>query len=348
MKKAAVNAMRKIMKNKAPLIYVLMAVFAVAGLAQASSPAVQISGEVATPLRLDIEDLSRFQTVRVQQNEVMEDGSYRGTFYYQGVPLKTLLDTASIQKKDMTFNKSNDLAIRVKNRDGDAVALSWGEIYYRNANDILIAIDAASIMPHKSCSSCHEPEEYEPRMAQFERAIGFPKLVLADDGYADRSIENVVSIEVIDPSHGLPVDRSAALSSPAFRIAGAVQKEITVTDLSAYPANELTVVHLGEGRGFHGVSDFSGTSFMRLLNAAGIEKDLAGIFLVSAPDGYRSTFSYGELFLKRTPPATIMADTENGRPIKEGGKFFLIPSEDLMSDRCVKSVEKIEVLTLKQ
>jgi hypothetical protein len=247
----------------------------------------------------------------------------------------------------MTFNKNNDLAIRVKNRNGDTVALSWGEVYYRNSNDILIATGAASIMPHKSCASCHEPEEYEPQMAQLERNIGFPKLVLADDGYADRSIENVVSIEVIDPSHGLPVDRSAELSSPAFKITGAVGKEVTVTDLSAYPKKELAVVHLGEGRGYHGISDFSGSSFPALLNAAGIERDLAVIFLVSAPDGYRSTFSFGELFLKRTPSATIIADMENGRPIKEGGRFFLIPSEDLMSDRSVKSVELIEVLALK-
>jgi hypothetical protein len=277
----------------------------------------------------------------------MEDGTYRGTFYYQGVPLKTLLDTASIQKKDMTFNKDNDLAIRVRNKNGDTVALSWGEVYYRNSNDILIATSAASIMPHKSCASCHEPEEYEPRMAQFERTIGFPKLVVADDGYADRSIEEVVSIEVIDPSHGIPVNRSAELSATAFQITGAVEKEITLTDLSAYTTEELPVVHLGEGRGFHGVSGFSGPTLQAILNAAGIQKDLAGIVLVSAPDGYRSSFSFGELFLKRTPSATIMADTENGRAIQEGGRFFLISSEDLMSDRCVKSVEKIEVLTLK-
>ena len=336
------------MKKTYFLVFTLMiACFATFVSTHASSPEIQITGEVASPLSLSPEDLARFQSVRVQLNEVMENGTYRGTFYYQGVPLKTLLDTASIQKKEMTFNKNNDLAIRIRSRNGNTVALSWGELYYRNSNDILIATSAVSIMPHKSCASCHEPEEYEPQMSQFERAIGFPKLVLADDGYADRCIENVVSIEVVDPSHGLPVNRSAELSSHAFRITGAVEKEITVTDLSAYPSEKLETVHCGEGRGFHGVSDFSGPTFPALLNAAGIERDLAGIVLVSAPDGYRSAFSYGELFLKRFPPATIVADMENGNPIKEGGRFMLVPSEDLMADRWVKSVEKIEVLTLK-
>ena len=42
----------------------------------------------------------------------------------------------------------------------------------------------------------------------------------------------------------------------------------------------------------------------------------------------------------------FIADTVDGGPIEEGGKFFLIPSDDLMSDRDVKSVEKIEVLSL--
>jgi DMSO/TMAO reductase YedYZ molybdopterin-dependent catalytic subunit len=333
--------------KKIHLLLTFVVIFAFIASAEAASTGIRITGEVACSLTLTAEDLSRFQSVRVQLNEVMKDGTYRGTFYYQGVPLKTLLDTATIRKKDMTFNKNNDLAIRVRNKNGDTVALSWGEVYYRNSNDVLIATAATPIIPHKNCASCHEPEVYEPRMAQFERAIGFPKLVLADDGYADRSMENVVSIEVIDPSHGIPVDRLAELSSPTFRITGAVEKEFTVSDLSTFPADELAVVHLGEGKGFHGISSFSGPTFTSLLNAAGIEEDLAGIFLVSAPDGYRSTFSFGELFLKRTPPATIMADTKNGNPIEKGGRFFLIPSEDLMSDRCVKSVASVEVLSLK-
>ena len=43
-----------------------------------------------------------------------------------------------------------------------------------------------------------------------------------------------------------------------------------------------------------------------------------------------------------------MANKANNEPIEDGGKFFLISTEDLMADRDVKSVEKIEVFTLKK
>lgn len=43
-----------------------------------------------------------------------------------------------------------------------------------------------------------------------------------------------------------------------------------------------------------------------------------------------------------------MADRMHQAPIKQGGKFFLIPPDDLMADRDVKAVEKIEVISLRQ
>jgi hypothetical protein len=53
-------------------------------------------------------------------------------------------------------------------------------------------------MPHKSCQSCHTPDLYQPWLDQLNRKIGFPKLIVANDFYTDRSLEGVVSIEIID------------------------------------------------------------------------------------------------------------------------------------------------------
>ncbi len=96
----------------------------------------------------------------MQLNEVMKDGSFKGVFYYRGVPLRDLLDTAYIEKEETAFSKKIDLAVLVRGRDGKGVALSWGEIYYRNSGDIIVATSASPIMPHKNCASCHEPEVY--------------------------------------------------------------------------------------------------------------------------------------------------------------------------------------------
>jgi DMSO/TMAO reductase YedYZ molybdopterin-dependent catalytic subunit len=316
---------------------------------------INITGLVKQPLSLGIEDLGRFQTVKVQLNDVMRDKTYRGTFYYQGVTLRALLDTASIEQKGKSNSKNISLAIKVTNKEGKSVVLSWGEIYYRNSGDIIIATSATPIMPHKSCVTCHKDEKfYKPYLDVFNRNIEYPKLVVGSDGYGERSIEGVVSIEVVGPSQNEvskegehASSSSTKLFSPSFSITGLVKKEMTLTDLSKYPRKELRMVHMGEGKGFHGIMDFSGTTIKALLGEAGVDNDLTSVFIVSAPDGYRSLFSYGEVFLNRGDDSLIMADKLNGKAIEEEGKFFLAPCDDIMSDRDVKSVEKIEVLSLK-
>ena len=308
-----------------------------------------IIGTVKQPLNLSMEDLGRFQTVRVQLNEVMKDGSFKGIFYYKGVPLRTLLDAAYIEKEETAFSKKIDMAILVRGRDGKEVALSWGEIFYKNSNDIIVATSASPIMPHRSCASCHDNKDfYQPYMDQFSRDIGIPKLVIAGDEYADRSIEDIVSIEVIDPRPRKPVKDKKELFSSGLTITGDVKNEITVTDLSPFPRVEKRVKTVGEGKGFHGVSDYSGASLKTILDKAGIKPDPSTVFYVSAPDGYYSLFSYGEIYLNSNEESVIIADRINGEIIKDGGKFFLVPAEDLMADRDVKSVEKIEVLTLRK
>jgi DMSO/TMAO reductase YedYZ molybdopterin-dependent catalytic subunit len=324
-------------------------------LSASASTTLSITGEIKQPLTLSIEDLNNFQTLAVQLNEVMKDGTYKGAFIYKGVSLRTLLDKAGIEKKVKSISKDIDVAIKVRNSDGKEVALSWGEVYYRNSGDIIIATSATPIMPHKSCASCNKVEFYKPYMDQLDRKITFPKLVMGSDQFADRSIEGIVSIEIINTVQEQnnkqdQNNKSAAsekLYSPSFKITGLVKKDMKVTDISKYPRKERRIIHMGEGKGFHGVSDYSGASFQALLNKAGVNNDLATVFIISAPDGYRSLFSYGEIFLNRVEESIIIADKINGKAIDENGKFFLVPSEDLMSDRDVKSVEKVEVLKLK-
>jgi hypothetical protein len=89
------------------------------------------------------------------------------------VPLRTLLETAFVAKEESAYNKAIDLAVLVRNSEGQEVALSWGEIFYKNSYDIIIASSATPISTPHDCSSCHKPEETEPRMKQFDRKIGF-------------------------------------------------------------------------------------------------------------------------------------------------------------------------------
>ena len=336
------------MKKYIRIFLLIICVFIWSDVYAYSGNPISITGAVRQPLNLSIEDINRYQTVRVQLNEVMKDGTYKGVFYYRGVPLRTLLDMAYIEKEESAFSKKTDMAILVRGRDGKEVALSWGEIFYRNSSDIIVATSASPIVPHKNCASCHDADFYQPYMDQLSRDIGFPKLVVASDAYSDRSIEDIVSIEVIDPRPRKPAVNPEILFSPEFTITGDVKEEITITDFSPYPKAKERVKHLGEGRGFHGISDFSGAPLKAMLDEAGVDHDLSQVFYVSAPDGYYALFSYGEVYLNRDEESIIMADRADTEPIEEGGKFFLIPTEDLMADRDVKSVERIEVLNLKK
>ena len=106
---------------------------------------VSITGAVKQPLNLSIEDLCRFKTVQIQLNEILKDKSYRGAWFYNGVPLRTLLETAFVEKEESAFKKAIDLAVLVRNSEGEEVALSWGEIFYKNSYDIMIATSAIPI-----------------------------------------------------------------------------------------------------------------------------------------------------------------------------------------------------------
>jgi len=69
---------------------------------------------------------------------------------------------------------------------------------------------------------------------------------------------------------------------------------------------------------------------------------------LSSPDGYRATLSCGELYLQESGRDLLIADRQNGKPLDWGGKFAFIPAGDLMSDRDVKALEKIEVVDLRR
>ncbi len=311
-------------------------------------PMLSISGAVRQPLNLSLKDLQEYQSTSVQLNEIMTDGQYNGVFYYRGVPLRTLLKTAYIEKEETTFFKRTDLAVVVRNSRGGRVTLSWGEIFYRNPGDCILATSAAPITPHRDCSACHEPDVYQPRLDRLHRKIDFPKLVIAGDVYSDRSLDGVTGIEVLDLRPKMPSKKGNALFSAKLTVKGQLSAPLTVEELSSFPRRSAIFRHVGEGKGYHGINRIEGTSLKSVLEESGIKADLNQVFLVSAPDGYRSLFSYGEIFLNPVGERVIIVDKIDGQHIDKGGRFWLIPPDDTMADRTVKAVQEIEKIHIKE
>ncbi len=307
----------------------------------AAPSVITISGIVKSPQRLTLEDLRQMQAVTVQANEVDRQGNFNGVFRHRAVPLRTLLDQAHIQKEASDFPKLTDVGIRVRDRQGRGVTLSWAEVYYSNPAEVTIAYSAEPVIPR-------HPDD-ESQLTIFERRVGLPKLLLTADFYTDRYLEEVVSIEVVDLYPDIRTDRSAPPQADSFRIDGAVANPLELKDLKRYPQIEVTKKVFGGGRGFQGLHRYRGVPLVHLLEKAGVTPNLNKAVLISAPDGYRALVALGELFLSPSGRRIIVASSKNGESFTgRGGKFTMIVPETLTDDRDVQAISRIEVVDLSQ
>jgi precorrin-4 methylase len=309
------------------------------------SPAISITGAVRQPLNLSLEDLQRLETVAVRLNEVTMDRQYHGAFYFRGIPLKTLLELAYVQKEETGFSKQIDLAIRVRNKEGKQVVLSWGEVFYSNPSEIVLAFTSTPIIPHTDCNKCHGQEKFKKWLDVLSRPVGQPKLVVANDFYTDRCLENVTNIEVVDLHLKMDNKKMENLFAPGFTVTGAVKKKLTVSRLDSYQRVEALAKMVGDGAGYHGLESYSGVLLSELLNKAGVKPDVTQGIVVSAPDGYRTLLSCGEVFLSSRGKSIMVADKMADKSLTKGGKFKLILPDDLAADRTIKAVSNIEVVS---
>jgi hypothetical protein len=309
--------------------------------------ALTIGGAVGQPLTITTDGLSRMEAVSARVSELSRDKEYRGTFLYRGVPLKSLLELVDIKKeKTSVYQKPIDLAIVITDKDGKKVALSWGEVFYRNPGEILIATSATAIGPHHTdgCGDCHGPEIFQPALDQLKRKVGYPKLVVVNDFFTDRSIEDVVKIEIVDFKGQSPKKEMKKLFSPKVAVSHSGGKSMEISDLTGYTRTDVLQKEVGDGRGYHGLKRFSGTPLREVLTKVGSPEGVNYVILASAPDGYRALYSYGELFLRPEGERILLSDTLNAIRLDVDGRFIVIPPDDLAADRDVKAVEKIEVV----
>ncbi|MHC1697288.1 MAG: SAM-dependent methyltransferase [Geobacteraceae bacterium] len=337
------------MLHPVPIILLLLAVFTCPTSGWSSPQEFTITGLVKRPLALSLEDLAKFHTTTLRINDIKKNGAYHGVFTTQGVPLKNLLDVALVEKEASNYAKPIDLAIVVRDKSGNKVALSWGEVFYRNPADVVIAYSATPVMPHHdNCGSCHTNDFTKPYLDQLSRTISLPKLVIANDFDSDRSLEGIVSIEVVNLQPKGTVKKKGELFSPRLVFSGQMENPVTIFSLDNLPRATVAMNIVGDGRGFHGRGLYSGVPLAELVTAVGIEPDLRSVIIISSPDGYRALVSWGELTLSPQGQRIIVADEVNGKPIEKGGKFMLVLPDDLATDREVKAVAKIEVQTFKE
>jgi precorrin-4 methylase len=329
----------------------LLIVFFAAILTAFALPAMALSigGTVRQPLNLTIEDLLNAGQAEARLSEVTQDGQFRGVFVYRGVPLRNLLQMATVQKEVEGYSKPIDLAIVVTDKNGKRAVLSWGEVFYGKASDIIIALSATPVMPGapKSCAECHPSSAYKPALDQLNRKIGFPKLVVADDFSTDRCLEDIVHIEVVDLMGKAQWKPGAKVVSPAFMVKKSSGKTVEISDLSGYSPIRISQKQVGSGRGYHGMKKFEGVPFREVLRKADVNDDPDTVFVITSADGYRSLLSFGEVFMGNRSDRIIIADKDKNSLADKGTGFSLVVPDDFLADRMVQTIKTIEIISLK-
>jgi precorrin-2 methylase len=283
-----------------------------AGALASHAPVVTLAGLVKHPQRLTLQDLANYRPVTVRMTEVDRNGTFHGVYRYRGIPLQNLLQAAGVEKEGSDFSKAIDLAILVRNRQGERTLLSWAEVAYGRPADVIVAFAATSVMTKDSDNAS-------------KQAPILPRLVVGNDFYSDRCLADIVGIEVIDPARAAKIE-TVPLPKPTDRV----------------PAEVATKIVWG-GSHFKGIQRFSGVPLVDVLKQTGIKDEPLAAILIRSGDGYRSLLSFGELFWSPLGRRILLADHMDGRPLGHGREQWLV-LPDSSANRFVRDIAGIEIL----
>lgn len=292
---------------------------------------IEVVGEIVNPGKVDL-TLMPLRSVNVSEAILAEkEQKFIGSYTYRGYSLFDILKERYLDKKNKKeFPPIIDLLVKVENRQGDKVIVSWGEIFYPTAlHRIIIVTQAARIVPSKTKEMWPLPRK--------------TKLVCADDLFTNRYIEHPSRITVFSASLHFKVDQGLKpLYSSSFDIYSGEERLANIDKLDKdLPSRSNPSVFYGRGKGYHGIRSFEGKLLKSLL-AEYITLDpqniMTGYWVVSAADGYRVTVSFAELCNRSDQKEFLIYDIGSGR---DSGRFKLFPAADFFSDRAVKAISGI-------
>jgi len=297
-----------------------------------------VEGEVENPGAVDFSQL-RVRSVITKEALLNDDGTNRfiGAYRYDGYSLFDILENRILNKKNKdAFRPIIDLYVIIENNKGEKVVLSWGEIYYpAHLHEILIATSVGRIVPSKT-------NELWPLTKE-------SKLIIGNDLLTERNISNPVKITVKSFDRDIPVNRDLTpLFSDNFTITRDKKALTFIKDLPPnLPKYTYNAIFYGRGRGIHSTTPFSGVllSEMILPYTRQTSLDLkTGLVAVIGADGYRGIYSLSEIINRSDQEEILLVE---GKSEDGSGMFRLYPACDFFSDRAVKALSEIEILSVK-
>ncbi len=299
---------------------------------------IEVRGEIADPGPVDLAALPLRQVlVREARTTAEGHAEFAGAYVYQGCSLFDILRERTLKKKnEAEFAPIIDLMVVVENAAGEAAVFSWGEIFYpRVLHRIIVARKAAPIVPTKTGDRWPMPTE--------------ARVVAAEDLVADRTIDGPVRITVLSAPVSYPTAQGLSpLRSDAFRVLAGEEVKATVRDMPAgLDLRTMPSVFYGRGRGFHGINVFKGVLLREVLKPvlpSGPEALRRGYLVAAGADGYRAVITASELANRNDNGEFLLCDRGSGA----GGRFTVYPGPDFFSDRAVKALTEVRVLTYRR
>jgi hypothetical protein len=293
-----------------------------------------VEGEISNPGNVDFSLLKKHSII-VKETLLDSAGKdkFVGAYRYDGYSLFDILEKRILQKVNAEeFNPIIDMYVEIENEKGEKVVFSWGEIYYpNNLHRILIADGVSRIVPSKTKDLWILPSEC--------------KIVAGNDLVTERNISSPIKITVRSfPKSFKVVKGLSPMYSKHIKL---FDQGIPKGTVDIYPVNsgEVTynTVFYGRGKGIHSIEPFKGVMLKDFLAGnypVSRENLQKGIMCISAEDGYRSAFSFSEVFNRNDQQEFILVKTA---PDEDGGLFRIFPAGDFFSDRAIKSVSEINM-----
>lgn len=293
-----------------------------------------IEGEVKSPGKVNLND---FYQREVMVKEALYDPQkgidFIGAYRYRGYSLFDLLHPYNQQKKNKEeFPPAIDLYVVIENAAGESVVLGWSEIFHTNIpHQILIATEMAPIVPYK-------------------KEVDYPvstswKLVCGNDLFAYRMLENPVKISVcsFDEKDYTIQKGMKPMYSPDVKVVFEDGHTFTIdpiTDTTRYRTYFSSFY--GMGMGYHEAKYFRGPVlfdlFKNSINLFDSVRIAHGLVCFAGLDGYRTIYSFSELFNRTDQVSPILAVPENP---EDGGFYRIFHPMEFYADRSVKSLQEI-------
>ncbi len=299
-------------------------------------PVIEVSGEIANPGIVKLESLP-LRSVIVKET-LLEGGrdKFIGAYRYDGFSLYDILNQSVLQKKnEAEFPPIIDLYVEIENDKGEKVVFSWGEIYYPiHRHEIIIATQVARIVPSKTKDLWPLPAD--------------SRIVVASDLLTHRNISNPVKITIKSYTGKYTIVKGMSpMFSKSFTISDNKKELAEFSTLpSGFNSHTYPSVFYGRGRGIHGTTPFTGIMLKELLSKyLAVDKNnlQTGMLVLAGKDGYHATYSLSEV-MNRNDQAEFLVIPALDNP--DGGAFQVFPAADFFSDRAIKALESIRIVSI--